>query len=168
MKTPNTLLLSLAIATALSACSGDKAPAASATVEAAPPPMAELPPLAGFNIADLDTSKNACTNLADFVNSKWLAANPVPGDKTAWGSFEMLDERSVAASKALVEVAMAKPDASGVEKLVGDIYATGMDEAAIEAAGITPLKPMLERIDALKVPSDIAGYLRDEFAAGRG
>ncbi|MEO5628294.1 MAG: M13 family metallopeptidase N-terminal domain-containing protein, partial [Thermomonas sp.] len=168
MKTPNTLLLSLAIATALSACSGDKAPAASASVEAAPPPKAELPPLAAFNIADLDTSKNACTNLADFVNSKWLAANPVPGDKTAWGSFEMLDERSVAASKALVEAAIAKPDASGVEKLVGDIYATGMDEAAINAAGITPLQPMLDRIDAIKTPSDIAGYLRDEFAAGRG
>ncbi len=166
MKTPNTLLLSLAIATALSACTGDKAPAANA--DATPAPKAELPPLAGFKISDLDTSKDACTNLGDFVNGKWLAANPVPGDKTAWGSFEMLDERSVAASKVLVEAAMAKPGASGVEKLVGDIYATGMDEAAIEAAGITPLQPTLDRIDALKTPADIAGYIRDEFAAGRG
>ncbi|MDI1252054.1 M13-type metalloendopeptidase [Thermomonas sp.] len=163
MKTPNTLLLSLAIATALSACTGNKAPAADA-----PAPKAELPPLAGFKISDLDTSKNACTNLGDFVNSKWLAANPVPGDKTAWGSFEMLDERSEAASKALVETAAAKKEAGGLEKLVGDIYATGMDDAAIEAAGITPLKPMLDRIDALKTPADIGGYLRDEFAAGRG
>ena len=165
MKSPNVLLLSLAIATVLSACTGDKAPAANAGVAT---PKAELPPLAAFNIADLDTSKNACTNLADFVNSKWLAANPVPGDKTSWGSFEMLDERSEAASKALVEAAAARKDASGLEKLVGDIYATGMDEAAIEAAGITPVKPMLDRIDALKTPADIAGYLRDEFAAGRG
>ena len=170
MKTPNVLLLSLAIATALSACSGEKAPVAEPA--ASPPPVAAptdaLPPLAGFNIADLDTSKNACTNLADFVNGKWLAANPVPGDKTSWGSFEMLDERSQAASKLLVEAAAAKKDPSGLEKLVGDIYATGMDDAAIEAAGITPLKPILDRIEALKTPADIAGYLRDEFAAGRG
>ena len=165
MKTPNTLLLSIAIAAALSACNGNKTPAVDAGTTA---PKAELPPLIAFNIADLDTSKNACTNLGDFVNSKWLAANPVPGDKTAWGSFEMLAERSLAANKALVEAAMAKPGASGVEKLVGDIYATGMDEAAIDAAGITPLKPVLDRIDALKTPGDIAGYLRDEFAAGRG
>ena len=170
MKTPNTLLLSLAVTTALSACSGEKAPAAAPEapkVEAAAP-ATELPPLAGFKISDLDTSKNACTNLGDFVNSKWLAANPVPGDKTTWGSFEMLDERSEAASKVLVEAAAAKKDAGGLEKLVGDLYATGMDEAAIEAAGITPIKQMLDRIDALKTPADIGGYLRDEFAAGRG
>ncbi|MEO6234400.1 MAG: M13-type metalloendopeptidase [Thermomonas sp.] len=170
MKSPNILLLSFAIATALSACSGEKAPkpapeAPKADATAVKP---ELPPLAGFNVGDLDTSKNACTNLADFVNGKWLAANPVPGDKTSWGSFEMLDERSEAASKLLVEAAATKKGASGLEKLVGDIYATGMNDAAIEAAGITPIKPMLDRIDALKTPADIAGYLRDEFAAGRG
>ncbi|MEO6155670.1 MAG: M13-type metalloendopeptidase [Thermomonas sp.] len=167
MKTPNILLLSLAIATALSACNGDK-PSAATTETSSAAPKAELPPLAAFNIADLDTSKNVCSNLADFVNSKWLAANPVPGDKTSWGSFEMLDERSEAASKALVEAAAAKKEAGGLEKLVGDIYATGMNEAAIEAAGVTPVKPMLDRIDGLKTPADIGGYLRDEFAAGRG
>jgi putative endopeptidase len=43
-----------------------------------------------------------------------------------------------------------------------------MDEAKIEAAGITPIKPMLDRIDALKTPADVAQYIRDEFAAGRG
>jgi putative endopeptidase len=170
VKTPNTLLLSLAIATALSACNGDKAPTAApnAPKAEAAAPKAELPPLAGFKLSDLDTSKNVCTNLADFVNSKWLAANPVPSDKTSWGSFEMLDERAEAASKTLVEAAAAKKDAGGLEKLVGDIYATGMDEPAIEAAGITPIKPMLDRIDAIKTPADIGGYLRDEFAAGRG
>ncbi|MGV8943547.1 M13 family metallopeptidase [Thermomonas sp.] len=170
MKTPNVLLLSLAISIALSACSGDKAPkpAPEAPKADATVIKAELPPLAAFNVGDLDTSKNACTNLADFVNSKWLAANPVPADKTSWGSFEMLDERAEAASKLLVEAAATKKDASGLEKLVGDIYATGMDDAAIEAAGITPIKPMLDRIDALKTPADIAGYLREEFAAGRG
>ena len=170
MKTPNVLLLSLAISIALSACSGDQAPkpAPEAPKADATVIKAELPPLAAFNVGDLDTSKNACTNLADFVNSKWLAANPVPADKTSWGSFEMLDERAEAASKLLVEAAATKKDASGLEKLVGDIYATGMDDAAIEAAGITPIKPMLDRIDALKTPADIAGYLREEFAAGRG
>ena len=117
MKTPNVLLLSLAISIALSACSGDQAPkpAPEAPKADATVIKAELPPLAAFNVGDLDTSKNACTNLADFVNSKWLAANPVPADKTSWGSFEMLDERAEAASKLLVEAAATKKDASGLE-----------------------------------------------------
>jgi putative endopeptidase len=48
------------------------------------------------------------------------------------------------------------------------MYATGMDEAAINAAGITPIQPMLDKISTLKTPADIAQYLREEFAAGRG
>ena len=166
MKSPKILLLSLSITAALAACQKPAEPAAAAAKPAQA--AADLPPLAGFNVADLDTSKNACVNLADFVNSKWLAANPVPSDKTSWGSFEMLDERSVAASKGIAEAAAANTGATGIEKLVGDLYATGMDTAKIEAAGIAPMQPMLDRIAALKTPADIAQYLRDEFAAGRG
>jgi len=169
VKTPKFLLLSLAIAAALSACQKPAAPADTGVAKAdAPAAQPDLPPLAAFNVADLDTSKNVCDNLADFVNGKWLAANPVPGDKTSWGSFEMLDERSEAASKGIAEAAAAKKDAGGIEKLIGDLYATGMDEAKIEAAGIAPIQPQLDRIAALKTPADIAQYLRDEFAAGRG
>jgi putative endopeptidase len=169
---PQILLLSLAIGLVLSACKPGGEAARTATGDAKPgeaaPTSAELPPLAAFNVADIDTSRRACDNLSDFVNSKWLAANPVPGDKTSWGSFEMLNERSVAAARQLAEAAAAKPDAAGVEKLVGDLYATGMDTARIEADGIAPIKPSLDRIDALKTPADVAQYLRDEFAAGRG
>ena len=156
------LLLSLAISAALAAANAPAVGADNASGSTA------MPPSAGFRNSDLDPSKNPCTNLADYVNSRWLAANPVPSDKTSWGSFEMLNERSLAASRHLVEAAAANPNASGVEKLVGDLYASGMDEAAIEAAGVTPIRPMLDRIDTLKTPADIAAYLREEFAAGRG
>lgn len=98
MKTPKLLLLSLAITASLSACQKPAEPAATAKADA--PAQAALPPLAAFNVADLDTSKNACMDFAGFVNGKWLAANPVPGDKTSWGSFEMLDERSEAPARA--------------------------------------------------------------------
>ena len=170
---PQMLLLSLAVAAALTGCpqkeAADAAAAApSAATTAAPAPATELPPTSAFSVADLDTSKNVCDNLADFVNTKWLAAHPVPADRTTWGSFEMLTERSLAASKQLAEAAAAKADASGVEKLVGDLYATGMDEAKVNAAGVTPIQPMLAKIDALKTPADVAQYMREDFAAGRG
>ncbi|MFT4179005.1 MAG: M13-type metalloendopeptidase [Thermomonas sp.] len=169
MNTPKLLLLSLSITAALVACQKPTdAEASTAKADAPAASNVELPPLAAFNVADLDTSKNACDNLADFVNGKWRAANPVPGDKTSWGSFEMLAERSIAASHGIAEAAAAKQDASGIEKLVGDFYATGMDEAKIEAAGIAPIQPLLDRINTLKTPADIAAYLRDAHAAGRG
>jgi putative endopeptidase len=168
---PQALALTVAIAAALVGCKQQEAaaPAAEAAkTPAAAPAAAELPPTAAFSIADLDTSKNACDDLSAFVNDKWLAAHPVPADRTTWGSFEMLDDRSEAASRNIAEAAAADRNASGVAKLVGDFYATGMDEAAVNAAGLKPIQPILDRIDAIKSPADIAQYLRDEFAAGRG
>jgi putative endopeptidase len=177
LRKPQALLLSLAVTAVLAGCPQQQAaapatPATPATAPVAqtpsPPPAADLPPTAAFAVSDLDPSKKVCDNLADFVNSKWLAAHPIPNDRTTWGSFEMLTERSLAASKQLAEAAAAKSNVTGVEKLVGDMYATGMDEAKVNAAGITPIQPLLSKIDTLKTPADVAQYLRDEFAAGRG
>ena len=78
MRTPNVLLLSLAIAAALSACSGDKTPAATPDAQKAPAdaPKAELPPLAAFNVGDLDTSKNACNPRRLTLSKKKLDTPP--------------------------------------------------------------------------------------------
>ena len=100
LRKPQLLLLSLAVTAALTGCPQQAQQAAAAPADAAKPaPAAELPPTAQFSVADLDTSKNVCDNLADFVNGKWLAAHPVPADRTTWGSFEMLTERSTAPSR---------------------------------------------------------------------
>ena len=170
-KRPSALLLSLAVAAALAGCRQDAAAPAANDTQAqaqAPATATELPPTAAFSLADLDTSADACQDLNAFVNGKWLAAHPVPSDRTTWGSFEMLDERSEAASRNIAEAAAADANASGITRLVGDFYASGMDVDAINAAGLAPIQPILDRIDAIQSPEDIAQYLRDEFAAGRG
>ena len=167
---PTALLLSLAVAAALAGCqkSEPAAPAGDAGKQAPATTAAELPPTAAFAIADLDTNADVCEDLNAFANGKWLAAHPVPSDRTTWGSFEMLDERSEVASRNIAEAAAADADASGTTRLVGDFYASGMDVDAINAAGLAPIQPILDRIDAIGTPADIAQYLRDEFAAGRG
>ena len=101
---PKTFLLSVAIAAALAGCQQqDAAPATDGDQAAPATTAAELPPTAAFALADLDTSKDACEDLDAFVNGKWLAAHPVPSDRTTWGSFEMLDERSEVASRNIAE-----------------------------------------------------------------
>ena len=100
---PQILMLSLAVAAALAACAKkeDAAPAAD-TAAKAPDALqlkldeSSLPGVNRFQIGDLDTSKNACTDFAGYANGKWLAANAIPSDRTSWGAFEMLDERSTA------------------------------------------------------------------------
>ena len=126
----------------------------------------KLPPVNRFAISDLDTSKNACTDFGGYVNGKWLAANEIPGDRTSWGAFAMLDQRSEAVQHQLAEQAAADTSATGVEKIVGDFYATGMDEAKVDAQGIAPLQSRLDAIDALVDGPTVAEYLRGSAAKG--
>src|SRR5690606_28457083 len=103
-----------------------------------------------------------------YVNAKFLAANPVPADRTNWGAFEMLDERSTAIQHQLAQHAASLEDATGVEKLVGDFWATGMDEAKINAQGIEPLKDELAAIDALSDTAGLVDWLQRTAARGQG
>ncbi|HDS0924719.1 TPA: M13 family metallopeptidase [Stenotrophomonas maltophilia] len=163
--------LTVAIAASLAACGKtDTAPAA-AVADAKPAfDLSQIKtPLISLNSADLDPAIAACTDLNGFVNSSWLKANPVPNDQTTWGSFEILRERSLEVQHALVQQAAASQAKAGsVEAKIGDIWMTGSDEAKIEAAGIAPLQPQLDKIAALNDTAAITQYLRDSQAQGQG
>ncbi|WMJ68430.1 M13-type metalloendopeptidase [Stenotrophomonas sp. 24(2023)] len=162
--------LTIAIAASLAACGkNETAPAATADAKPAFDLSQIKTPLISLNNADLDPSISACTDLNGFVNSKWLKANPVPGDQTTWGSFEILRERSLEVQHTLVQQAAASKAAAGsVEAKIGDIWNTGNDEAKIEAAGLAPLQPTLDAIAALNDTAAITQYLRDSQAKGQG
>lgn len=171
---PQILMLSLAVAAALAACAKKEEAAPAADTAAKAPNALELkldestlPGVNRFQIADLDTTKNACADFAGYANGKWLAANAIPSDRTSWGAFEMLDERSTAVQKQLAEQAAAHAGATGVEKIIGDLWATGMDEAKANAQGIEPIAPMLKSIDGLQDKDAIVAYLQQTAAKGQ-
>ncbi len=167
---PRVLLLSLSVAAILSAGTFLAIDSASAAKGQAAGTMkldeTKLPPFNQFKTTDLDNSKNACTDFGGYVNGKWQASNAIPGDRTSWGAFEMLGERSLNTQKQLVEQAAAAKNATGIEKIIGDFWATGMNEAKINAQGIAPLKSRLDAIGALKNGADIAEFLRKSAAKG--
>ena len=71
----------------------------------------------------------ACSNFHDVANAAWLKANPVPqtGAVTALGQ---LAERTRLQQRQLLDSAMANPQGN-VQKLLGDFWASGLDEAAV-------------------------------------
>lgn len=169
--------LPLAVATALTvaACSRTNEPAGETAAPAQPPAQqalvideSKLPPALHFAADDLDKSKDPCSDFGGYVNSKWLAANPIPADRASWGPGAMLVERALAVQREIAEHAAADPNAAGIEKIIGDLWATGMDEAKVNAQGITPLQSRLAEIDALTDAASIAGYLRTSAARGEG
>ncbi|MEB1147267.1 peptidase [Xanthomonas campestris pv. campestris] len=167
------LSLAVAIAVTLSACGASDDTSKPAAAAPAAPTRVDVSkldaPIVAFGSGDLDPAIAACQDLNGFVNGKWLKANPVPSDRTSWGSFEVLAERSLTIQHALVEqLARGNLSAGSVDAKIADLWRTGSDEAAIDKAGITPLQPQLKAIDVLSDAPAIAAWLRDSYAKGQG
>ncbi len=117
---------------------------------------------------DIDSSVAPCADFNSYVNNHWVAANPLPGDKTRWGSFDLLAEQSLNAQRSLAESAAQDKGGKGIERQIGAFYLSATDEAAIERAGFDPIKPELAAIAALKGSNDIVAWLRANHASGNG
>ncbi len=117
---------------------------------------------------NMDTSVKPCDDFYHYANGSWIKANPVPADRSRWGGFEELETRNRDTLKAILDEVSAKKDwpAGSIEQKVGDFYASGMDEAAIEKAGLSPLKPWLDKVDGIQRVEDLAPVLGQLRAAG--
>lgn len=149
-------------ATAVNAETPGAAPAkASERAKPAPAPK-------NLEVSAIDAGTKSCDDFYQYATGTWLKNNPIPSDKSRWGAFEELADRNRATLKAILEETAAKkdwPKGSNKQK-VGDFYAIGMDEAAIEKAGLTPLEPWFARIDGLKSKAELPKLLAAIHEAG--
>ncbi|HEX8361410.1 MAG TPA: M13 family metallopeptidase [Longimicrobium sp.] len=106
----------------------------------------------GVDTTNFDRSVRPQDDFFRYVNGGWLKRTQIPSDRSSYGSFVQLRDRSEEALRAIIEEAAATRGAQpGSEtQKVGDLYASFMDSARIEAAGIAPLRPELARIAALR------------------
>ena len=170
------IALAVTLALSLAACGkheqANEQPAAPATAPAKAGTTAAVAapaPKSVFDVSELDTGINACQDFNGFVNAKWVAANPIPSDRTRWGAFDKLAEDSLNTQHDIVENAAkgaSGAQAGSIEQKIGYLYQSGMDEAARDKAGFDPIKPKLEAIAALKNGKDVADYLTKSFAEG--
>ena len=92
-----------------------------------------------------------------YVNQEWLDANPLPAEFSRFGAFNLLREKSTSDVKALVDELVAKPasELTADEKRIVEAYASYNDTAAIDAAGLAPAQPYLDKIRGAKTLSEL-------------
>jgi putative endopeptidase len=115
---------------------------------------------ASFEPQNFDLSVKPQDDFFRYANGTWVKNTPIPPEYSRWGSFNALDVHNVELLNTLCQAAAAK-GASGtaVERMVGDFYASGIDQAAADAAGALPLKDELARIAAVKTPADVVAEI---------
>ena len=115
-------------------------------------------PLSGIDLSTIDASVRPQDDLYQHVNGGWLKSTVIPDDRPLEGTFTALRDASELAVKEIIEQAAARgAEATGIERKIGDLYNSFMDEAAVEAKGLDPLRARLAQVFATtSVPELVA------------
>jgi len=104
----------------------------------------------------MDLSVRPQDDFFRYVNGKWADNVPIPADQSGYGTFAILRERAQERVRTIIEEEGRKQSAPGsTSQKVGDLYKSYMDDARIEALGITPLSGELAAIDRIKDARDL-------------
>ena len=118
-------------------------------------PSGQPKPIPSFDLNAVDKSIDPCVDFYRYACGNWMKNNPVPPDKSRWGRFDELYDNNIYILRDLLVQTQQPGQHSATEKMVGDFYASCMDEATIENKGTLPLQPDLARIESMKSKSDL-------------
>lgn len=121
-----------------------------------------------LSASNMDTTVKAGDDFYHYANGSWLKNNPIPGEYSRYGAFEVLEEENYNQLKEIMKEASADKDAKAgsVNQKIRDFYNSGMDTIAIEKAGIAPLKADFEKIDAIKTTADLMNVIIEQHSKG--
>ncbi|MFC5946883.1 M13 family metallopeptidase [Pseudonocardia lutea] len=119
----------------------------------------------GLDLRWVDPGTRPQDDLFGHVNGRWLTSHAIPDDRAQDGAFRDLRDRAEEDVRAIVEGAR---DLDGPEaRQIADLYASFMDTAAIEAAGVEPLRPLLAEIAHAADKAELAAVLGRRQRQGR-
>ncbi|MFA5965417.1 MAG: M13 family metallopeptidase [Sphingomonas sp.] len=108
----------------------------------------------GFDETGIDNSTAPGDDFGKYAGGAWEARTDIPADKATYSMFNTLADRSLEQTRTILELAEKTPG-----NKIGDFYASFMDEAAIDAKGLAPVKPWIDAIGAISDKNMLAGKM---------
>src|SRR5579862_3839488 len=107
---------------------------------------------------NLDPSVDPGVDFFIYANGGWLKRNPIPSTESSWGIYHLVRDEIYEKLRSIDERYTGAKFAPGTsEQKIGDFWATAMDEAKAETAGLSPLKSELDRLHAIATVRDAIG-----------
>jgi putative endopeptidase len=123
-----------------------------------------------FDTNFIDSTVAACDNFYRYAVGKWLKNNPIPPAYSSWGVDQIVEKNNFEILRNVLETAAKNTGAAkgSDTQLIGDFYASCMDEEAINKAGAKPLDAYFKQIDSIKdangLQKTIAALQKQGFA----
>lgn len=129
-----------------------------ATIQAQNAPVKQEP---GINVANMDKKIKPNDDFFRFVNGSWLDKTEIPADKTTWGSFNELRQKTDKDALEILAEASKNPKykSNTDQGKAINLYKTIMDTVGRNKQGLSPLKPYLAKINAVKNTKDLQALL---------
>lgn len=123
----------------------------------------------GIDLSHIDADARPQDDLFGHVNGRWLAEHEIPADRATDGAFRSLFDRAETQVRDLIIQASQAGAAVGTDaQRIGDLYASFLDEEAVERAGVQPLHDELATIDSAADATELAAALGTLQRAGVG
>jgi putative endopeptidase len=113
----------------------------------------------GLDLAAGDRSVKPGDDFYRYADGKWLDTTQIPLDRTSWGSFVELADRSERQVREIVEALPADAPPGSTEQKAGDFYRAYLDAVAIEQKGLSPALPGLQAIAAARTHEQLADLM---------
>ncbi len=110
----------------------------------------------GLHVDDLDPQVRPQDDLFRHVNGKWIERTEIPSDRARYGSFYLLAEKAEEATRDIITESTSAAEGT-LERKIGDLYSSFMDEERVDAKGAEPIHGRLEAARAVdSIPSLLA------------
>ena len=101
-----------------------------------------------------------------YASGTWYDHYIMPADKTRYGAFTGLAERSEEQVKEIIDDIASRSDLNAEEQLIADFYKSYMDTDTINKLGITPIQGTLDQISAIKNTDDLTKVFGQAWLTG--
>src|SRR5665213_798477 len=123
-------------------------------------PLTSLPYTPSLDTKFMNRAVQPCENFYVYACGNWNTLNPIPPGQARWDVYAKLThENQLYLWGLLLEAGKTDAPRSANLQKIGDMLHACMDEEKVQAAGVAPLQPELDRIAALKSLRDLPPFL---------